>query len=333
MRLASTALLIGLACASASADPPVEKHAQALGLRLQYLDWGGRGETLLFVPGGCDTGYVFSDIAPAFVDQFQVMSFTMRGCGGSEKPEDGYELAVQLEELAAFLDAVGAARATLAGHSSGGGKITAFAKRYPARVSRLIYFDTVYSFVAPGLEEKLGAAIAERVGGPPTGSEDRFRDSMRDWELGAWSDGMDANLRETFSRADDRTLRNRAAPGRHQAFASDMRAGRYFETDISHPALMFFAMDLDRERTRRLPEPARAKIMPLALKTDRRRRDQIARFQANGEHGIVEMEAMPAAWSLRIVEMEATAHYCFVHRPNAVIREMQRFFRETERRE
>ena len=41
-------------------------HIEVRGVRLQYLDWGGSGEGLLLVPGGCDTAYVFGDVAPAF---------------------------------------------------------------------------------------------------------------------------------------------------------------------------------------------------------------------------------------------------------------------------
>ena len=46
--------------------------------------------------------------------------------------------------------------------------------------------------------------------------------------------------------------------------------------------------------------------------TDRRRRRQIEEFRKNGPH-------------VQIIEMFKTAHYCFVHKPQDVIRAMREF--------
>lgn len=75
---------------------------------------------------------------------------------------------------------------------------------------------------------------------------------------------------------------------------------------------MFFAVDLDQERLKQFDEVTRADIRPLAEETDRRRRVQIEEFRKNGP-------------LVRIIEMPATAHYCFVHKPQDVIREMRNF--------
>ncbi len=107
-------------------------------------------------------------------------------------------------------------------------------------------------------------------------------------------------------------LEARAAPEFWAAFRADMKAGRYFETRIAHPALMFFAVDLDAERLKQFDDETRAQLRPLAEETDRRRRAQIEEFGKNGPR-------------VRIVEMPATAHYCFVHKPKDVIREMRAF--------
>ena len=153
---------------------PASRIISGLGIQLHYLDWGGSGEALVLVPGGCETGYVFGDIAPALTDRFRVLSLTQRGCGSSGRPTDGYDLDTQLREMAGFLDALSIKAATFAGHSSGGGKITRLARLYPSRVSRLVYFDTVYSFIAPGIEEKMGAAIIKQIGGSPEESFEMY---------------------------------------------------------------------------------------------------------------------------------------------------------------
>ena len=129
------------------------------------MDWGGRGDALLFVPGGCDTPYVFGDVAPAFVDRFRVLGLTPRGCGASHRPDTGYDMETQISDLVGFLDALSIQTATLASHSMGGGRITQFARRYPQRVNRLIYFDTVFRYVAPRLEEIIDEPIERSVGG------------------------------------------------------------------------------------------------------------------------------------------------------------------------
>jgi len=41
------------------------------GVRVPYLDWGGSGPALVFIPGMGSTAHVFDDFAPMFVDQFR----------------------------------------------------------------------------------------------------------------------------------------------------------------------------------------------------------------------------------------------------------------------
>ncbi len=306
-------LVASLASALTAGAAPVSRTVDLNGVSLSYLDWGGEGAALAFVPGGCETGHIFSDIAPAFQGRFRVLSLRPRGCGASAVENDSLGLDTQVRDLARFLDALDIDRATFAGHSSGGGKIIRFARVYPSRVDRLVLFDTVYSFVAPGFEQRMGAAISNLVRGDPLDSVELFEAHHRVWELGSWSAALEANLRETFSVQADGTLRSRAAPAWFAAYRNDMAAGWYFETTISHPALLFFATNLDQERVRQLNPSARAELMPLAIQTDRKRLEQIEDFRSNGPH-------------VQIVQMKRTAHYCFVQRPRRIIRNMRVFF-------
>src|SRR5437773_7261692 len=74
------------------------------GVRLHYLDWGGNGETMLFLHGLGDTPHIFDDLAPKFTNQFRVLGLTRRGHGQSEIPEDGYDTATLVEDIRQFLD-------------------------------------------------------------------------------------------------------------------------------------------------------------------------------------------------------------------------------------
>ncbi len=77
------------------------------GIRLHYLDWGGSGETLLFLTGmGC-SARLFDQIAPRFTNKFRE-------------------------------------KAILAGHSLAGIELTYFTEKYPDKVLKLVYLDAVY---------------------------------------------------------------------------------------------------------------------------------------------------------------------------------------------
>ena len=45
-------------------------------VRLHYLDFGGRGPTLLFLPGLGNTAHAFDDFAPRFTDRYHVVALT-----------------------------------------------------------------------------------------------------------------------------------------------------------------------------------------------------------------------------------------------------------------
>jgi pimeloyl-ACP methyl ester carboxylesterase len=295
-----------LPCAQTGSIIPDDRTVDVFGVRLHYLDWGGTGDALLFLPPSCETAHIFGDIAPAFTDRFRVLGLTTRGCAQSG-PADAYDLDAQLREVDEFLSALQLEHATLAGFSAGGGKVIRFARLYPSRVTKLVVLDSVYSDVPPELEQRMDAAIAKLLGDRDDDSTDWNQRYFQAWELGAWSAAMDRNMQATSPAS--------VSPAWWAAFRADMEAGHYFETEIAHRTLMFFATDLDQERIKQFDESTRVDLMPLAQEADRRRRTQIAEFRRNGPH-------------VQIVEMPATAHYCFVHRPEEVIREMRRFLVE-----
>jgi pimeloyl-ACP methyl ester carboxylesterase len=70
----------------ANTSAPKTGFVTADGMKLHYLDWGGSGETILFLPGFNDTAHVYDHFAPRFTDQFHVIGLTRRGVGESDKP-------------------------------------------------------------------------------------------------------------------------------------------------------------------------------------------------------------------------------------------------------
>jgi pimeloyl-ACP methyl ester carboxylesterase len=119
------------------------------GIRLHYLDWGGTGPALLFIPGmGC-SAYIFSKFGPRFTDKFRVLAFDRRGHGDSDYPETGYDADTLAEDLCQFLAALAIDQVILAGHSLAYLELSRFAVLYPERVLKLVFLDAVYYRSSP----------------------------------------------------------------------------------------------------------------------------------------------------------------------------------------
>ena len=113
-------------------------------VKLHYVDWGGKGEALLFLTELGGTADGFDPIAKRFTDRFHVLGLTRRGQGQSDKPVTGYDTSMLTEDIKAFLDAMSITRVTLVGYSLAGNEETEFAGRYPQRVGKLVYLDAAY---------------------------------------------------------------------------------------------------------------------------------------------------------------------------------------------
>jgi pimeloyl-ACP methyl ester carboxylesterase len=117
-------------------------------VRLEVLDWGGQGETLIFLTGLGHSAHVYDDFAPQFRDHFHVIAVTRRGFGASSQTAYGYDIETRIKDLVSLLDSLGVARASFVGHSIAGGELTGLAARFPNRVRRLVYLDAAYDHMA-----------------------------------------------------------------------------------------------------------------------------------------------------------------------------------------
>jgi len=114
------------------------------GIRLHYLDWGGEGESLLFLTGMGSSAHIFDIIAPRFTDKFRVLALTRRGQGESDRPESGYDVDTLVDDILKFMHTLKIERTILAGHSLAGVELTCFTERHPEKVLKLVYLDAVY---------------------------------------------------------------------------------------------------------------------------------------------------------------------------------------------
>lgn len=164
------------------------------GVRLHYLDWGGSGETVIFLHGLGTTAHVFDDLAPQLTDRFRVLALTRRGHAESAHPESGYTIPQTTADLLAFLDALDIRKAHLIAHSLGGAEATRLAVEHPERVHRVIYLDGLPDWT--GIDSILGHNEPER---PAPGDAFRTIATHREWLhhmfYGFWTPALEADFR------------------------------------------------------------------------------------------------------------------------------------------
>src|SRR5262245_42050220 len=120
-RLVFTLALAALGVSNATAQPqppqnaprPIDRFAVVAGIKLQYVDWGGQGDVLLFLPGLGASAHSFDSFAPKFVNDFHVLGLTRRGQALSDKPPSGYDTPTLAEEVKGFLDVMGINRVSI----------------------------------------------------------------------------------------------------------------------------------------------------------------------------------------------------------------------------
>lgn len=113
-------------------------------VRVEVLDWGGSGLSVVLLAGYGDTAHVFDTFAPKLANMCHVYGITRRGFGASDAPASGYTVDRFASDVVAVLDALQLDRPILAGHSVAGDELTAIAGRYSDRIGGLVYLDAAY---------------------------------------------------------------------------------------------------------------------------------------------------------------------------------------------
>lgn len=238
--LLATGCVNGLAGTAPS--PPRRTTVQVQGVRLEYLDYGGSGPGLVFLPGLGDSPHAYDEIAPHFTHRFHVVSYARRGHGGSEArgPWDVPTLAEDLREL---LDSLHMPRAILAGWSMGGAEITALAERHPERVAGVVFLDT-YDLSGPEYRAMLAAYPVSYAPDPrDRASVDAF---TRWWKESAapdvaWTPAMKAELADLYRVEPDGSVQLHVTDSLEAAFLGALLAYQPKYQLIRAPVLAFWA--------------------------------------------------------------------------------------------
>ena len=116
-------------------------------VKLEVLDWGGKGRPLVFLAGGGRTAHDYDEFAPKFTANYHVYGITRRGFGDSSKPAPtaaNYAADRLGDDVLAVMNALRLNRPVLIGHSLAGEELSSIGSRYPEKIAGLVYLDAAY---------------------------------------------------------------------------------------------------------------------------------------------------------------------------------------------
>lgn len=147
---AGAALAAGTGVAAADgkhveADLPGFRHnyAQVNGVRLHYVT-GGRGEPLVLLPGWPQTWWEYHKIMPALATKFRVIAVDLRGMGGSEKPQAGFDKKTMATDIRELVRKLGYDKVAVAGHDIGSQVAFSFAANFPDATRKVALMDVLH---------------------------------------------------------------------------------------------------------------------------------------------------------------------------------------------
>jgi pimeloyl-ACP methyl ester carboxylesterase len=295
------------------------------GIKLHYLDWGGKDPVLLFLAGmGCSV-HIFDKFAPCFTDKFHVLALDRRGHGDSDYPETGYDADTLTEDLRRFLDALEIEEVILAGHSLAYIELSRFALLYPERVRKLIFLDAAYDNTSPEYK-----AVLEKNPMPkmmPAWPGDHF-DTVEDYIATLkrlyptlaviWDEVMEEQTKHTLKTTPDGKVMDKMSEAEFKAINNMINSYSPEYTKLRVPILSFFTLQngsafLSQDY---MTEEQKAAVMDY-FKTVRLpyTRKYIEQFRRNVPHA-------------KIIEILDGHHYCFIKHEELVFDEMSKFLLE-----
>ena len=151
--LGSVAWVRSLENATAAGAAPGSGHfTDVAGVPVHWQAHGAFGRPVVLLVHGTAawSGTWFSLVPALEAAGYQVVALDLPPFGFSGKAIDAdFSRPAQAERIRAVLDAAGATRVVVVGHSFGGGPALEFALRHPERVERLVLVDAALGLQAP----------------------------------------------------------------------------------------------------------------------------------------------------------------------------------------
>jgi pimeloyl-ACP methyl ester carboxylesterase len=157
--------------------PPKTTKLRELSLHGHRVSYraAGAGELIVLVHGITSDSGVWCRVMPGLARGHSVLAPDLAGHGRSDKPRGDYSLGAHASNLRDLMISLGHERATLVGHSLGGGIAMQFAYQFPEMCERLVLVDSgglgrevsllLRAATLPGAELVLPLIAATRVVG------------------------------------------------------------------------------------------------------------------------------------------------------------------------
>ncbi len=107
-----------------------------------YEEMGSQGDPLVFLSGLGGDHRAFGRTQRHFASQFRTLSFDARDAGQSDRSVSPYTTADMADDVAGWLDSIGATAAHIVGQSLGGLVAQELALRHPGSVKSLVLAST-----------------------------------------------------------------------------------------------------------------------------------------------------------------------------------------------
>lgn len=154
------------------AQGPALEHVTIHGHRRAFLRTGS-GPALLLLHGlGCDHS-TWNRVVERLATRFTVVAPDLLGHGRSDKPRADYSLGGYANGVRDLLTVLGIDKATVVGHSFGGGVAMQFAYQFPERTERLVLVASgglgpevspaIRAITTPGFHQVMGLLTAPGV--------------------------------------------------------------------------------------------------------------------------------------------------------------------------
>ena len=193
----------------------VELH----GHRAMYRT-AGQGPAVLLIHGMINSSRHWEDVALRLADAYRVIAPDLIGHGDAATPRGDYSLGAHAASIRDLLATIGVERATVVGHSLGGGVAMQFFYQFPQRTERLVLVSSggLGPEVSPLLRAAAlpGATALVRVAARPRLVEglDGFGGRLR----------ASGNSKGVYLQAIARALRPLQEPGSRRAFLQTLRS-------------------------------------------------------------------------------------------------------------
>ncbi|MGA7324340.1 MAG: alpha/beta hydrolase [Rhodomicrobium sp.] len=113
----------------------------------------GQGAPLLLLHGWPEFSLTWEPAMVRLANRFRLIAPDLRGFGDSDKPDGPFGADDHAADMLALLDTLGIGRVGVVGHDVGGAAMQPLARKAPARMAGLFFFDFVY----PGIGARMGA--------------------------------------------------------------------------------------------------------------------------------------------------------------------------------